>query len=52
MSLRIGDRSSITLRLDVVNCPDDMIVNRAEASGGVNNGDDWITDSSSWVVKL
>ncbi len=54
MSLGIGDRSSITLRLDVVNCPDDMIVNRAEASGGVNNGDDWITDSSSsfWVVKL
>lgn len=49
--LAIGDRSSITLRLEVATCPDDVIVNRAEASGGVNNGDDWITDSSSCIVE-
>ncbi len=48
--LAIGDRSSITLRLEVANCPDDVIVNRAEASGGYN-GDDWITDSSSCIVE-
>lgn len=48
--LAIGDRSSITLRLEVVNCPDDMIVNRAEATGGYN-GDYWITDSSSFIVE-
>jgi len=48
--LAIGDRSSITLRLEVTNCPDDVIVNRAEASGGYN-GDYWITDSSSCIVE-
>lgn len=48
--LAIGARSSITLRLEVANCPDDMILNRAEASGGYN-GDYWITDSSSCIVE-
>ena len=48
--LAIGDRSSINLWLDVVNCPDELLVNQAKATGGYN-GDYWITGSSSCIVK-
>jgi len=48
--LAIGDTSSITLLLDVANCPDGELVNRAKASGGYN-GDYWITGDSSCIIK-
>ena len=48
--LAIGDTTSIILWVDVVNCPDDMIVNQVRVSGGYN-GDYWITGSSSCIVN-
>jgi len=48
--LAIGDTSSITLWLDVVNCPDGELVNQAKASGGYN-GDYWITGDSYCIIK-
>ena len=48
--LAIGDTTSITLWLDMVNCPYDMTVNRAEATGGYN-GDSWITGSTYCTVN-
>lgn len=48
--LAIGDVSRITLWLDVVNCPDGELVNRAKATGGYN-GDYWIAGDSSCTIS-
>jgi len=49
--LAIGDVSSITLWLDVVNCPDGELVNRAKATGGYN-GDYWIAGDSFCTILV